>query len=361
MNGTAPRAGAAPRRLGSIDALRGITVAAMLVVNDPGDWSAVFAPLRHSEWHGCTPTDLVFPFFLFLVGVSMAFSVMPRAGNAAARPALARGVLERALRIAVAGVLLHLLIWRGLDTPNFRIWGVLQRIALCAAVAGLMAIYLRPRAQAATLVVLLVAYTLILLEGGGLALWTNPASRLDTALFAPLLYQWHPDTGLGHDPEGLLSTLGAIGSTVFGLLAGQLLRDGRTRLLVAVGVAGGVLGLLLPLAVPMNKQLWTPSYVLWTGALAALALWLAHVLVDRRGLPAVGRRFGVNAITTYLGANVMAVGLLGSGAWAWVWQQLATAMPGALELASLLQALVFVAFWWSVAWWLDSRKIYLKI
>ena len=84
-----------PRRLGSIDALRGITVAAMLLVNNPGDWSAVFAPLRHSEWHGCTPTDLVFPFFLFLVGVSMAFSVAPRAQDAAARPALARGVLER--------------------------------------------------------------------------------------------------------------------------------------------------------------------------------------------------------------------------------------------------------------------------
>lgn len=122
-----------PRRLGSIDALRGITVAAMLLVNNPGDWSAVFAPLRHSEWHGCTPTDLVFPFFLFLVGVSMAFSVAPRARDTAARPALARGVLERALRILVAGALLHLLIWWALHTHHFRIWGVLQRIAVCAA------------------------------------------------------------------------------------------------------------------------------------------------------------------------------------------------------------------------------------
>lgn len=348
-------------RLGSIDALRGITVAAMLLVNNPGDWSAVFAPLRHSEWHGCTPTDLVFPFFLFLVGVSMAFSVMPRAVAPAARPALARGVLERALRIAVAGVLLHLLIWWGLHTPNFRIWGVLQRIALCAALVGLMAVYLRPRAQAAVLVALLVAYALVLLEGGGLAPWTNPASRLDTTLFAPFLYQWHPDTGLGHDPEGLLSTAGALASTVLGLLAGQALRQGRTALLVGTGVAAIVMGALLAMVLPMNKQLWTPSYVLWTGGLATLALWLAHVLVDRRGWPAVGRRFGVNAITAYLGSSVMAVGLLGSGAWAWVWQQLATAMPNALELASLLQALAFVGVWWVVAWWLDARRIYLKI
>ncbi len=136
-----------PRRLGSIDALRGITVAAMLLVNNPGDWSAVFAPLRHSEWHGCTPTDLVFPFFLFLVGVSMAFSVAPRAQDAAARPALARGVLERALRILMAGALLHLLIWWALDTHHFRIWGVLQRIAVCAALVGVLAVYARPRVQ----------------------------------------------------------------------------------------------------------------------------------------------------------------------------------------------------------------------
>ena len=117
-------------RLGSIDALRGITVAAMLLVNNPGDWSAVFAPLRHSDWHGCTPTDLVFPFFLFLVGVSMAFSVAPRSLDASKRPTLARGVLERALRILVAGALLHLLIWWALDTHHFRIWGVLQRLSL---------------------------------------------------------------------------------------------------------------------------------------------------------------------------------------------------------------------------------------
>lgn len=133
-----------------------MTVAAMLLVNNPGDWSAVFAPLRHSDWHGCTPTDLVFPFFLFLVGVSMAFSVAPRALDPAARPALARGVLERALRIAVAGVLLHLLVWWALHTHHFRIWGVLQRIALCAAVVGVLAVYARPRVQAAALVALLV-------------------------------------------------------------------------------------------------------------------------------------------------------------------------------------------------------------
>ncbi|MBH1665221.1 DUF1624 domain-containing protein [Stenotrophomonas maltophilia] len=348
-------------RLGSIDALRGITVAAMLLVNNPGDWSAVFAPLRHSDWHGCTPTDLVFPFFLFLVGVSMAFSVAPRALDASKRPTLARGVLERALRILVAGALLHLLIWWALDTHHFRIWGVLQRIAVCAALVGLLAVYARLHVQAGVLVGLLVGYTVLLLGLGDLAPWTNPASRLDTALFAPWIYQWHADTGLGHDPEGLLSTLGALASTPLGLLAGALLRRGRAVALAGLGAATAVLGLLLAIVLPLNKQLWTPSYVLWTGGLAALALWLAHVLIDQKGWPAWGRRFGVNAITAYLGASVMSVALLATGAWGWVWQQLAAAMPGALELASMLQALAFVTLWWGVAWWLDRRRIYLKI
>ncbi|WP_312708426.1 heparan-alpha-glucosaminide N-acetyltransferase domain-containing protein [Stenotrophomonas sp.] len=354
--------GAAPSvRLGSIDALRGLTVAGMLLVNNPGDWSAVFAPLQHAEWHGCTPTDLVFPFFLFLVGVSMAFSVAPRAQDAAARPALAKGVLERALRIAIAGVLLHLLVWWALHTHHFRIWGVLQRIALCAALVGVLAVYARPRTQLALLLALLVGYTLLLLGSGDLAPFTNPASRLDTAWFAPWIYQWQPETGLGHDPEGLLSTLGALATTVLGLLAGGLLRAGRAAALAGAGVSGAVLGLLLAIVLPLNKQLWTPSYVLWTGGLAAVALWLGHVLIDRRGWPALGRRFGVNAITAYLGASVMSVALLASGAWGWVWQQLSIAMPGALELASLLQAATFVALWWGVVWWLDRRRIYLKI
>lgn len=348
-------------RLGSIDALRGITVAAMLLVNNPGDWSAVFAPLRHSDWHGCTPTDLVFPFFLFLVGVSMAFSVAPRALDASKRPTLARGVLERALRILVAGALLHLLIWWALDTHHFRIWGVLQRIAVCAALVGLLAVHARLHVQAGVLVGLLVGYTVLLLGLGDLAPWTNPASRLDTALFAPWIYQWHADTGLGHDPEGLLSTLGALASTTLGLLAGALLRRGRAVALAGLGAATAVLGLLLAIVLPLNKQLWTPSYVLWTGGLAALALWLAHVLIDQKGWPAWGRRFGVNAITAYLGASVMSVALLATGAWGWVWQQLAAAMPGALELASMLQALAFVTLWWGVAWWLDRHRIYLKI
>ncbi|MBJ7517499.1 MAG: DUF1624 domain-containing protein [Stenotrophomonas sp.] len=352
---------AAGARLASIDALRGITVAAMLLVNNPGDWSHVHAPLLHAAWHGCTPTDLVFPFFLFLVGVSMAFSVVPRAMSAVARPALARGVLTRALRILVAGLLLHALAWWLLELPHYRLWGVLQRIAVCAALVGLLAVYVRQRLQWAALAVLLVGYAGILLGADTLAPLLNPVSRLDTALFAPWIYQYDAATGLGHDPEGLASTLGALATTLLGLLAGQMLRAGQTLRLAIGGALLLAIGLAAAAWLPLNKNLWTPPYVLWTGGLAIIALLAAHWLVDQHGWPALGRRFGVNAITVYLGASVLSVLLGASGLWQAAWNAAAGAMPARLATASLLVAVAFVAAWWAVAWWLDTRRIYLKI
>lgn len=353
-------AAAAPR-MGSIDALRGLTVAAMLLVNNPGDWGHVYAPLLHADWHGFTPTDLIFPLFLFIAGVSMAFSLAPRAGQQTLRPALRSGLLQRALRIALAGALLHLLAWWLMDLPAYRLWGVLQRIALCVAVVGLLAIQTRARTQWAVLVGLLLAYTALLLGADSLAPWVNPASRLDTALFAPLLYKYDPLTGLGHDPEGLLSSLGAVATTVLGLRAGAWLRTGQVGGLAVLAAACLLLGGVAALWLALNKQLWTPSFVLWTGGLSVTALLLAHLLVDRWGAPALGRRFGVNAIAAYLGSSAVALVLMASGAWGWLYLALSTLLPTAPKLASLLCAVGFVAVWWSVVWALDARRIYLKI
>ena len=352
---------AAATRMGSIDALRGLTVAAMLLVNNPGDWGHVYAPLLHADWHGFTPTDLIFPLFLFIAGVSMAFSLAPRAGDGALRPALRSGLLQRALRILVAGALLHLLAWWVLELPAYRVWGVLQRIALCVAVVGLLAIHARARTQWAVLFGLLGGYAWVLLGADALAPWQNPASRLDTTLFAPLLYRYDPLTGLGHDPEGLLSSAGAIASTLLGLIAGGWLRARRLRGLGLLALACLLGGVLLAPVLPFNKQLWTPSFVLWTGGLSVTALLLAHLLVDRAGLPALGRRFGVNAIAAYLGSSAMALLLIGSGTWAWLYQAVLALLPHAPTLASLLCALLFVAVWWGVVWMLDARRIYLKI
>lgn len=352
-----------PVRFASVDALRGLTVAAMLLVNNPGSWSHVYAPLLHAEWHGCTPTDLVFPFFLVIVGVSIALGVVPGVEQGADRAALSRTVLTRALRILGLGLLLHLLAWWWLDLANFRPWGVLQRIGICFALAGMVAIWLRPRLQGALLLVLLAGYAELLAAGGTLAPWLNLPSRFDTALFGPLLYQYDAATGHGHDPEGLVSTLGALASTLLGLRAGALLRQRPWRLLpaaVVLLVAGGLWAQWLPL----NKNLWTSSYVLWTGGWAFAGLWLAHILIDRRHWPALGRRFGVNAITAYAGSSAMVLAMMASGSWGWLWEQLfnrwLTPLGGA-PFASLVMALSFVALWWLPMAWMDRRRIYLKI
>ena len=157
-----------PTRFASVDALRGITVAAMLLVNNPGTWSHVYAPLEHAQWHGCTPTDLVFPFFLVIVGVSIALGVVPRVEQGADRAALTRTVLVRAARIVGLGLLLHLLAWWWLDLAHYRPLGVLQRIGVCFAAVGVLAIWSRAATQWTCLLLLLFGYAALLAAGGTL-------------------------------------------------------------------------------------------------------------------------------------------------------------------------------------------------
>ncbi len=204
-----------PLRYASVDALRGLTVAAMLLVNNPGSWGHVFAPLLHSEWNGCTPTDLVFPFFLFIVGVSIALGVVPRVEAGAAHGPLRRALLVRAVRIVGLGLVLHVLAWRWLALPPFRPWGVLQRIGLCFALAGLVAISLSPKRQWTLLVLLLAGYGGMLVAGGTLAPWHNLASRIDTALLgpAPAARGWPP----AFTAVGLAAWGAAAGTTVSAL------------------------------------------------------------------------------------------------------------------------------------------------
>ncbi|WP_397533227.1 acyltransferase family protein [Roseateles sp.] len=350
-------------RLDSVDALRGLAVAAMLLVNNPGDWGYVYAPLQHAAWHGCTPTDLIFPFFLFIVGVSIALSLGARVDAGCAPAPMARGVLERALRILLLGLALHALAWWLMDKPEFRLMGVLQRIALCFAFTGLVALYLRQRQQWLLLVALLVGYAVLLVAGGPLSKDGNLAARIDSALLGAWSYEWSAATGQAHEPEGILSTLGAFATCLLGLRAGDWLRQGLGARLWALGAVALGLGYLAALHLPWNKQLWTSSFVLWTGGWACLALALTHQLVDRRGLPALGRAFGVNAIAAYAGAWVLAVVLEGqgwmkpiyTGGFAWIAKGL-----GPYQ-ASLAFALTFVLLWAWVVWFLDRRRLYIKV
>jgi predicted acyltransferase len=354
----------AARRYPSVDALRGLTVAAMLLVNNPGEWGHVWWPLEHSPWNGCTPTDLIFPMFLFIAGVSIALGVAPRAIAGGDRVALTRTVWIRALRIVGLGLLLHLLAWWWLDKPHFRPWGVLQRIGLCFALAGSVAIWSRARTQWALIALLLAGWAGLLWLGGSLAPWHNLASRVDTALLGPLLYEYDAATGLGHDPEGLLSTLGALATTLLGLRAGDWLRSGKASWLAVGGIACASLGWLWWAWLPLNKNLWTSSYVLWCAGLSMLLLALAHLLIDRRGWPALGRSFGVNAIAAYAGSALMVYGLLALDLWTPIYEHGFVSWIAPLagrEVASATFAGVFVAIWWAIVRWMDRRGWHIKI
>lgn len=354
----------APKRYASVDALRGLTVAAMLLVNDPGDWSHVYAPLLHADWHGFTPTDLVFPMFLFIVGVSIALAMMPRLESGAPAPALLRPALWRALRILGLGLLLHAIAMWATGHEHLRLPGVLQRIGLCFAAAACIALYLPARAQWALFAALLLGYFGLLAAGGSYEPFVNIASRIDFAIFGAHVYQIDATSGRGHDPEGLVSALGALATTVLGLRAGDWLRRGELPPLLIAGALGLAAGWALGAVQPINKNLWTPAYVLWAGGWSCWILALCHVLVDRKGWPPLGRAFGVNAIAAYAGSALLLYLLIGLG-WlepiyrhgfaGWMTPRLGPYVP------SLAFALAFVALWWLVVKALDLRRIYFKI
>lgn len=351
-------------RLASVDALRGTAVAAMLLVNDPGDWNHVYWPLEHATWHGCTPTDLIFPLFLFIVGVSIALSVLPRRERGEAAAAASRAVLWRALRIVLVGVAINAFAAWLMPDRVMRWPGVLQRIGVCYGAVALLAIHARPRAWGVLVAALLAGYAVLLVAGGTLDPFANIASRVDSAVFGQGVWSIDPVTGRGHDPEGLPSTLPSIASTVLGLCAGVALRQKRIPAIVVASLVALALGWLWSMWMPFNKNLWTPSFVLWSAGWAGLALALCHELIDRRGWPALGRRFGVNAIAAYAGSEFMQVLLAGLG-----WQEplyrhlfAGWIMPLAgPRAASLAFALAFVALWWLVVWVMDRRGIHVKV
>lgn len=351
-------------RLSSVDALRGLTVAAMLLVNNPGDWGHVFWPLEHAAWHGCTPTDLIFPFFLLIAGVSLSLSTGGRWSRGEPAATVLPPLLKRAAKIFALGLFLHLLAWWLMGRPEYRLMGVMQRIGLCLAAAAVLGTRWRTEgARWGLLAALLLGYAGLMSWQGGWEPGSNLASRLDTLLMGRWNYQWDPATGLGHDPEGLLSTLGALGSTWLGLIAGERLRQGRGRSLWLPAAALLLAGALSAVWVPWNKQLWTPSFVLWTGGWAFVALALAHELVDRRGLPALGRPFGVNAMAAYAGAWMCTVCLEGFGWMAPLYQRVFSPIGQRLgpEIQSLSFALAFVAVWAVIVRILDRRGWYWKL
>lgn len=296
-------------RLQSLDVFRGLTIAAMLLVNNPGTWSHVYPPLEHAAWNGWTPTDLVFPFFLFIVGVATALSLSRLADAGESRATLFRKALVRAAIIFTLGLVLQ--GFPHYNLPHLRIPGVLQRIAIAYLITATLVLLTGVRGQVLTLVCLLVGYwtllTVVPVPGVGRPV-LEPDMNLSNWLDVRLL-------GINHlssetrtwDPEGLLSTLGAVGSVICGVLVGHWVRSGRGVGAKALGLfyAGAttlVAGWIWSRVFPINKSLWTSSYVLLSAGIACLALAAIFWLVDIKGFRGWTTPFlvfGTNAITAY--------------------------------------------------------------
>ncbi len=285
-------------RLRSLDVFRGLTVAAMVLVNSPGS-DEVFAPLQHAVWNGWTPTDLIFPAFLVIMGVSAAFSAAARAERSTSSAQAARRALLRAGLLLGLGLLVNTFIYRG--TGGVRFPGVLQRIALCYLGVEGFILFQRPKAEPAAAAGLLIVYWLFLtfvpVPGHGPGVLTpegNLAYWLDQRLFAGHLREdpWG-------DPEGLLATLPALATSLLGLIAGRLLlKEGAAaaRRLGSLGLILAALGALWSMVLPLNKHLWTSSFALFTGGLALAGLAACLFAVEGRAaqwarpFEALGRR-----------------------------------------------------------------------
>ncbi len=358
-------------RLESVDALRGATIAGMIVVNNPGTWSAVYPQLEHAEWHGWTYTDTIFPFFLFTVGVSMALSLGGRRAAGASVNALLRKTVIRAAVLFALGLFLNLVGFLAFHREHYRIPGVLQRIGLCVLFAG--AIYLAAGARGAAwgAAALLVGYW-ALLSSGPLDPVGSLASRIDRAALGP-----HTFTP-AFDPEGLLSTLPAIATTLLGVLAGERLRASapsthRIGDLLTAGAAATAVGLAWGTILPINKSLWTSSYALLMAGLAAVTLAGCIAVIDVAGLRKWAAPFvwlGRNAIAAFLLSSLTAVALIAvkvpgpdgkpRSLWTAVYR-------GAFDrfadprLGSLLFALAYLALWVVVFGLLYRKRIFVKI
>lgn len=362
------------QRLVSLDVFRGITIAGMVLVNNPGTWEHIYWPLEHASWHGWTPTDLVFPFFLFIVGVSIALAFANRIESGGSNRDLYVKIVKRTLIIFAIGLFLNGLPYFSL--AEYRIPGVLQRIAVCYFFASIIFLNTRVRTQVAITIGLLIFYWLLVklvpapgFAAGDLTKEGSLPSYIDRVVFGKHVWA----QARVYDPEGLLSTLPSIATTLIGVLTGSWLRTEKTRYEKAAGmfVAGAVcvaFGWAWNSFFPINKALWTSSYVLFTGGLALQFLSICYWLIDIKGYRRWAKPFevfGLNAIALYVVADVIAVllGTLKVGAaplGSWIYEHLFASWASPMN-ASLAFAICFVLVCLGLMWILYHRKIFLKV
>ena len=374
-------------RLVALDVFRGMTVAGMLLVNDPGTWSAIYPPLEHAEWNGWTPTDLIFPFFLFIVGVTTHLSLAARRARGADEGELVRQILRRGALIVLLGLLTNAFpYWPLTRFTNIRFAGVLQRIGVAYTCAALLTFRGSLKRQVVILVTLLYGYwfamTLLPVPGAAGGIGANlldaPSRTLAAWLDRFLLGGHLWINSKTWDPEGPLSTIPAIGTAMLGVFAGRWLAaerplEERLNGLFAVGAVGMMTGLMWHWSFPINKSLWTSSYVVFTAGMACVAIAAISWIIDVKRVMRWTRPFviyGVNPIVAFVGSAMMA--RLIYTLWKVDFHGKATAVQAVVyetvfhswlepRNASLAFAVTFVLFWYLVLWALWRRNIFLKV
>ena len=366
-------------RLLSLDMFRGLTIAGMILVNDPGNWSHVYAPLRHAKWDGCTPTDLVFPFFVFIVGVSMYFSLGKY--NHEISGEAVRKIAIRTMLIFIAGLLLTWFPFYQKPIEELRIMNVLQRIALAYGFGSIIAL-LTPRLMLWYVIAgILLFYWWAMWTFGGptpLSLEDNLARALDLKILgASHLYQGY---GVPFDPEGLFHTIPTIATALLGYQAGRLVKAKKdrkelVRILLLAGVLGCGIGLVWDIGFPINKPIWSSSYVVFTAGLAAIVLGVAIEYYDVRD-GRIGRMFlevfGTNAFFAYVLHSLVGKISYTLFSWTtvdgqsnhplnWVYRNIFAGPFGDGEFASLMYAISYVALCWAITWLLYRKRIFIKL
>ena len=356
------------KRLLSLDVLRGMTVCLMILVNN-GAGKHIYSTLQHSKWNGMTPCDLVFPFFLFIMGISTFLSL--KQTNFAWNRQTACKIAKRTVLLFAIGLFINwfdlLQQGRALDFEHLRIWGVMQRIAICYGAVSVFALSINHKRTLPLIATLLIAYAMFLMLGNGYAYDSqqNLIAQIDIHLFGEAhLYHKSPI-----DPEGLASSLPAIAHTLIGFYCGRLMAMARTteEKVLKFMLAGGVLvliGYLASFGLPLNKRIWSPSYVCITCGLAATCLGLLMYVIDMKGVSRSRLTFflvfGTNPLFLYVVSELLSI-LFGSQAWK---EELYGTLHAIIinpYLASLVYALLFTLLHAAIGYPLWKKKIYIKL
>lgn len=359
-------------RLLSLDAFRGFTIMAMILVNFPGSWSHIYPPLLHATWNGLTPTDLIFPFFLFMVGISIAIAYSRRLAQGASKRELYGKILSRTVKIFIIGVILNFI--QHFQLSEIRYAGVLQRIAIVFLLCSVIFLEVNQnwhlRIGIAILVFYWLAMVLIPTPGYSISMLepgTNLAAWVDNKFLPGKLWQetW--------DPEGILSTLPALVTCIIGMITGTLItgplsQERKVIWMFTLGIALTLAGYVWSWVFPLNKNLWTSSFVLLTGGFAMMILATSIFRIDMLGnkrIARIGLIFGANAISVYILADLLSIIFyrlhIGNASLNVQFMKLADAGIFSHKFLSLSYAFLFAALIFIPAWWMYKRRIFIKL